>query len=220
MSNIVTVGYTAEGPTDQRFLEAIINTTVEEIAFACDGLIQVFDPVFYVFPKTGFVNGLLSVAKEAHNNGIHILCVHTDADDLRDIAVFNNKVNPALKAINEAGNEICNNIVPIVPIRMSEAWMLADKELLKSEIGTTLSDNELYINRDPETIADPKSTIINAIRIAQSDLSKKRDMVTIGELYMSMGQKIKTEDLERLSSYRKFKAAMKESFIRLNYLHE
>lgn len=39
----------------------------------------------------------------------------------------------------------------IETIQMVEAWMLADKELLKSEIGTQKSDFELGILRAPKT---------------------------------------------------------------------
>ncbi|MGZ3755692.1 MAG: hypothetical protein ACXVAY_15690 [Mucilaginibacter sp.] len=219
MSNIVTVGYTAEGTTDQRFLEAIIKKTIENIADECEGSLEVYDPVFFSFPKQGFIDGVVEIAKKAHNNGIFILCVHTDADDMRDANILNAKINPAFEAVNSINDGVCKNLVPIVPITMSEAWMLANKNLFKSEINTTLSDDNLHINRNPETIANPKQIIEEAIRIAQSHLPRRRDKITISELYLSIGQKIEIEDLERLTSFIKFKTAVRTAFMNLNYLH-
>jgi hypothetical protein len=219
MSNIVTVAYATEGSTDQRFLETIIKNTVEDVAFECEALIEVFDPIFFPFPRTnGFSNSVIDLARQAHSNGIYILCIHADADDTRDINVINFKIGPAVEAINELQGNICKNIVPIIPVTMSESWMLADKELFKNEIGTTLSDEDLNINRNPETIANPKQVIKDAIRIAQSHLPRRRDRITISELYLSLGQKIKIEELEKLNSFMKFKLAVRGAFVQLNYL--
>ena len=102
---------------------------------------------------------------------------------------------------------------------MLEAWTLADKELLKKEIGTTKSDNDLGINRYPEGIGDPKQTIKEAIRIAREDLTKRRRKdLTINELYLPIGQKIEIEKLDILPSFIKFKDSIRASFRTLNYL--
>ncbi|MFI5140639.1 MAG: hypothetical protein ACHQIM_22670, partial [Sphingobacteriales bacterium] len=157
-------------------------------------------------------------AKEAFNTGIFILCVHADADQIDDSHVFNYKIIPAIKSIQKNPDGICKIIVPIVPITMSESWMLADKELFKSEIGTTLSDETLNINRPPELMANPKALIENALRIAQESLPGRRFKLTIGELYQPIGQKISIEKLNSLNSFKKFKAAIEVAFKELNYL--
>ncbi len=220
MSNIVTVGYITEGTTDKRFLETIIKKTIEEIAYSCDGQIDVYDPIYLECDKHGgFSNVLVNAAKEAFENGIFILCIHTDSDNTNDNLVFSQKINPAIKAIHDSNEEICKIIVPIVPITMSESWMLADKELFKNEINTTLSDEDLNIARDPESIADPKDLIITALRVAQRDLPKRRFKLTISDLYQPIGQKVSIDRLNMLNSYKKFKIAVEEAFRDLNYLH-
>ena len=220
MSNIITVGYITEGSTDKRFLETIIKKTVEEIAFNCEGQIDVYDPV-YLNPskEDSFISGAINAARKAFNNGIFILCIHVDSDSSKDINAFENKINPSIIAIKEIADKICKVIVPIVPITMSESWMLADKELFKNELGTTLSDENLNINRHPETIADPKALIENALRIAQEHLPKRRFKVTIGELYQPIGQKVSIEKLNNLNSFKKFKTAVESAFKELNYTH-
>ena len=101
---------------------------------------------------------------------------------------------------------------------MMEAWMLADTELLKSEIGTTKSDNDLGINRDPESIADPKTVIEEAIRIAQSDLPKRRQRLTISDLYAIIGDKIGLDRLSLLNSYLRFQEEVRNTYRTLNYM--
>ena len=97
--------------------------------------------------------------------------------------------------------------------------MLADKELLKREIGTEKSDNELQIHRHPECIANPKESIETAIRIAREGLTKKRRKdLTISELYLPIGQALDLEKLEVLSSYQDFKSNIKEAFRKLHLL--
>ena len=98
--------------------------------------------------------------------------------------------------------------------------MLADKALLKQEIGTNKSDIELGINRHPETVSDPKEVISNAIRIAREELTqKRRRQLTITELYLPLGQSVDLSKLENLTSYQDFKKNIREAFVQLNLLH-
>lgn len=220
MSNIVTIAYTTEGTTDQRFLESIIRKTFEEIAYECESEIEVFDPVYIKFTKKQeFVKDVLDVSIHAYKIGMNVLCVHVDADAHNDKDVTEFKIVPVREALSELRvEEACKIFVPIIPIHMSEAWMLADKELLKEELGTNKTDIELDIIRSPESISDPKTVIENAIRIVQEHLPKRRNKVTLGELYQPIGQKIGIEKLEALSSFKKFKSSVRNAFVDLNYL--
>jgi len=221
MSNQLTIGFVTEGVTDVRFLGSIIQRTFEAIAFECVGQIEIL-PVQHIEKQSGeFIEAMATYAKLADNRGIMVLCVHTDADDSTDTHTFNYKIEPAFNSIEETLDEaLCKNLVAIVPVQMVEAWMLSDIELLKSEIGSTVSDQQLGLHRKPEGIADPKAVIENAIRVARQNLTKRRrhDLV-IGELYLPIGQKISLSALEKRPSYRKFRDAVQEAFKKLNYLY-
>jgi len=91
---------------------------------------------------------------------------------------------------------------------------------LKKEIGTTKSDAELGLNRNPESIANPKRLIADAIRIARQDeVKRRRRELSIEELYLPIGQKVSLTALERLPAYQQFKEAVRSAFRQLNYLH-
>ncbi len=220
MSNIITIAYTTEGATDQRFLESIIRKTFEEVALTCKGEIEVFDPVYIELKKNmNFIENIKNLAITALNIGINVFCIHADSDNISDEHVFKHKIVPAVQAVNTLPvDKACNNLVAIVPVRMSEAWMLADTDLLKEEFNTTKTDSELFININPETIADPKAVIEKALQLAQDHLPQRRNRIIIGELYQPLGQKIQLNKLEQLSSFKKFKLSVEDAFRKLNYL--
>lgn len=197
MGKQIIVGLITEGSTDVRFLESIVRRTFEDIAFECTQDIDIFVHIL----KTPKIGTFVDYTKNASNDGvtsygIMTLAVHTDADRDTYQERMNNKIDPAKNALNKLNEDYCKLITPIIPVRMIEAWMLADKELLKSEIGTTKSDNDLGIHRAPETIADPKHIIEEAIRIATEHLPKRRQKLSISELYAIIGDTISIKELE------------------------
>lgn len=218
MSNIIIVGFTTEGSTDVRFLESVIRRTFEDVAFECETEISVHDVLHISKKNQVFNDNLRLVAEEAKKSGVMVLCVHADADSENQDAALRYKFNPAMEAIVKT-DDCCDIIVPIIPVRMTESWMLSDKDLFKSEIGTSKNNNDLEIARNPEEIADPKAVIEEAIRIATEDFPNRRNRVQISELYLPIGQKIDLNKLKALTSYNKFVDEVRTAFVKLNYMH-
>jgi Domain of unknown function (DUF4276) len=220
MSNFITIGFITEGTTDVRFLGQIIRRTFEDVAFDCQGEIEVYEPQ-HIKSSGKFVDEVFQASKDAFMIGMKVLCVHTDADDRNDNHVIQYKINSAFENIENSGeNNLCKNLVAVIPIQMTESWMLADKAVLKNEIDTELLDTDLEIHRNPENYANPKEAIENAIRIARSNLpQRKRYEFGIGELYQIVGQKTDLAKLSKLSSYQKFRGNVIKSFKALGYLH-
>lgn len=224
MSRFIFAGLFTEGTTDIRFLESVVNKTLTDLAFECTGDIELSLQIITI-TKTGltFAEQVKHAAIKGYNEfGISLLCVHADADGRTDETVFQERFTPAQALLNEANEqESCKLLTPIVPVQMTEAWMLADADLLRREIGTELSANDLGLYRAPETIADPKAVIVEAIRIASSSQTKRRRHdLTIGELYLPIGRKLDLDKLEKLPSFSKFKDLLRQSLRQLNLLHE
>ncbi|WP_343700610.1 DUF4276 family protein [Chitinophaga sp.] len=222
MSNILTVAFSGEGTSDERFMVGIVQRTFEALAVECETDIEVFPTTYFPPPHLGDVRkNYEDLARKAFASGIQILCIHADADGETDENVLKYKFAPALEQINKIGNDkICKNLVEVIPVHMTEAWMLADKDILKEEIGTTKPNQTLGLARDPETIADPKGVIIEALRVAQAEYPVKRKKIGIGALYQPLGQKISLTRLDALSSYSKFKEKARAALVRLNYLRK
>jgi hypothetical protein len=215
------IGLYTEGPTDIRFLKSVIKRSFEETCYECLGELEIFDIQEIKINKSSFVGDVINASRKGVNDfGITILCVHTDADDSSDNNVYNNKINPALTEIENTKEDICKVIIPVVPVQMTESWMLADKELLKKEIGTNKNDTELDIYKNPEQYADPKAVIENAIRVASQERTRRhRKDLALSDLYLSMGQAISIDKLEQIPSYNKFQENIRKALRQLNYLY-
>lgn len=216
------IGFTVEGTTDTRFLKEIIQTVFEETAYECSTDVEIEDVRIVDVPKTTFVETMLEASRKAAiDYGMSVLCIHADSDARTIEDVTNNKFNPLVEALNEVDNEnYCKSIVPIIPIQMTEAWMLADKELLKEKIGAKNKQNiDLGIEKSPESYADPKETIKDAIRIAQAEkVKRKRNELTINDLYEELGQSISLNDLREIPSFCVFEGSVKSAFRSLGYI--
>jgi Domain of unknown function (DUF4276) len=224
MSNFILATLYTEGTTDLRFLNSVVERTLEQLAYDCSGDIETRLELIN-FDKTGqsFNNQVLQAARVSTSKySSLILFVHTDSDHDNDSKVFESKIIPAINFLNIQTESVCKHIVAIVPIQMTESWMIADKELLKSEIGLENSDSELGIHSNPETINNPKNVIENIIRISKEDLTKRKRNkgLDISDLYQIIGQKINLSELEKLSSYNKFKQSLIEKLKELNFYHK
>lgn len=225
MSNFILSGLFTEGTTDVRFLSSVIERTLQDIAFECSGEIETQLEIIKIDKRgLNFTQQILEASKQGFEKfGILLLFVHTDSDDETDEIIFNSKIIPA-KTLLSAQNkdDFCRDMVAIVPIRMTEAWMIADKELLKDEIGITKTDVELGIHLNPEKINNPKSQIEDIIRLSKENQTKRRRNggLHISELYQILGQKTELLHLEKLHSYTKFKEALIEKLKDLNFYHK
>ena len=215
------IGIYTEGTTDERFLESIVHRSFIELAVdECKPDLDI-EVMTIAIKRNGlnFTEQVLEASKSGiENYGISILCVHKDADDRDSHRAFT-EINGAFSELQKLGDEYCKLITPIVPVQMIEAWMLADKTLLKREIGTNKTDNELGINRNPEWIADPKNVISDAIRIARATLPKRRRRdLDISELYLPIGQKVELIELKKLPSFQEFYNSIRETYRRLHFM--
>ena len=218
MAYPIYVALTVEGTTDTRFLESLLTSVFQEMALNhVDEDVDCIVSVLGRYNKgDGFVEGILEASRDAMTEfGATALAVHTDADsmsyDERRSTNFD-KVFEAIRGMNP--DDYCKVITPVIPVRMVEAWMLADRDLLRAEIGTTLTNAQLDIDGDPETFSDPKEKIEEAIRRAAAKATHKKPVnnVCIDELYQIIGMKLSLESLERMPSFQRFEQEILASF--------
>lgn len=224
MAYTIIVGLTTEGSTDVRFLETIVERAFETVALECQKDVEIISQTLETTKvgKGSFADYVVEASKEALRSGVTTVAVHSDADKntYDDRKKYN--FEPALAAVNALeDDEACKLITPIIPVRMIEAWMLADKDLLRLEIGTKLSDHDLGIDGAPENIADPKEKITVAIRTANENSTHKNPVrkVDISDLYDILGQKLDPSQLVHLESYRRFLDEIRATYRELGILY-
>ena len=222
MANFILAGLFTEGTTDISFLASVIERTLEEVVFYCKGEFETRLEIINIDKKgLSFDKQVLNASQQGLEKfSITLLFVHTDADASTDTNIFNSKIIPAQSLLDsEQDNIVCKKMVAIVPIQMTESWMIADKTLLKEEIGIDKSDADLGIHKNPEEIWNPKSVIEDIIRQSKAEQTKRkrRKGLNISELYQIIGRKIELTELEKLSSYLKFKKSLIEKLTELNF---
>ena len=218
MSNIIQIAYTTEGSTDERFLGNIIGKTFESLLFEGGTEIEIHAPVHVTGKGKYFIEKINAVATTY--NYFHVICVHCDSDDPAVDTVFNKKLNPAFQLVNNTANA-CKNLVAVIPVQMTEAWMLVDIDLFLTEINTDKSCDELNLPcraRHIESIANPKNRIEEALREAQINIARRRNKLKIADLYTPISQKLTVQQLQQLPSFKAFKDHARQTLINLNYL--
>lgn len=222
MGKQLFIGLAVEGNTDMRFLKSVVQRTFNRIVFDRsdqDIDIDVFEINVSKVGKT-FREFVASASQESVKRyGVLVLTVHSDSDKETLQQRMEDKFIPAqnyLDTLDE--NAYCKILVPVIPMRMVEAWMLADTQLLREEMGTDMTDSELGLHRSPEDIADPKELIENAIRLVQKALPKKRRTLAISDMYDILGYKISYESLYRLPSFKVFVNEAVEALRKIHYL--
>lgn len=218
MAYPIYVALTVEGTTDTRFLESLLYLVFQELAL--NHVKEDVDCVVSVLGRydksRGFSNGVIKASKDAMAEfGATALAVHTDADKMTyDERRTTNFTNVFREIKTLSASDYCKIITPVIPVKMIEAWMLADCDLIRQELGTSLTNAQLGIDGDPEKFADPKAKIESAIRKASQNATHKKPVkgVTIDDLYQIVGMKISLNSLEQLSSFRKFEQEILTSF--------
>lgn len=211
--NVVTVAYLGEGPTDERFLGKIIERTLYDIIAKSYTDLQVYVP--YFAGKSSLKNLKYQLTDIL---GFTVICIHADADNATPKRALEERVQPLVELILEHRPE--QKTVPIVPVYMVEAWMLADSAALKEELSTDRSYQELGIKIPVESITDPKKALQGAIHIIDQALPpKQRGQNTLGSLYEELSNNIDLHELKKLPSYQAFYKALENSLKTLHFIH-
>ncbi|MFE9332593.1 hypothetical protein, partial [Streptomyces sp. NPDC006925] len=107
-----------------------------------------------------------------------------------------------VEAVREELAGDASRIVPLVPVRETEAWMLTDPEALREAAPTR--DTAWQVPHDVEKVADPKAVLNDALgrrRDAERDFDR-------------LGQTVALESLTKVSAYRRWvcdlRAAMEQ----------
>ena len=214
----------AEGSTDNRFLNSIAQRTASRILNLKSMSVVDVPELQIISPRaTGSqVDRILYAAQAAH--GHHLLLVHADADARTFKTAWSERIEPGLFEIREAhkrGTPVCDRIVPVIPIRMTESWMLADPDALVAVIGTSVSPRELSLPNKPsqvETIAHPKTKLQEVLNVAVGGSSRRRRAREIGRIYEPLARGIDIERLARVPAFRKFQKDLTQALRELHFI--
>jgi len=213
MPNVLLSAYSGEGPTDKAFLGILIKRVLDRFLLDSPQMIEVLPPVWYGVAK-GMEIALVAI--KAGKDGIQLYFPHSDTDYEDYSTAFNNRIKPAL---DELDNEAVTRpvVVPVLISRETEAWMLADVDLLLEELGGKLKRRDIQLSSYPESYADPKAKLEEVVRMANAGQRRRRG-IRKADLYEPLANGVSLERLDELASFQKLLVATRRALVTVGFL--
>jgi hypothetical protein len=137
---------------------------------------------------------------DLEQQSLDFVVVHCDADS-KDPEMRIAKIRDALIEKGIIG-------IPVVPVQMTEAWLLTDADAIRTVVGRPSKQTDLQlpaISRIEHT-HDPKRTLFNALREASDTTGRDRKKLNsnLGEYRRRLLQRIDIDgEVNRLSSWKR-----------------
>ena len=219
--NVLVLALYAEGSTDNRFLPPIIQRTAERIITEYgQDLVDVSELV--IVPKQQCQHReecILNAARHVHH--CHALIVHSDADGRTLDRALSERIQPGFDLVYRTDKAACKHLVPVIPVQMIEAWMLADHGALCAVIGTDLSPQKLGLPNRPTEVerdANPKQTLREVIQKAVSHRPRRRRQFDFSNHQEYLAHMINLDTLNSVPSYREFVVNFKKTLAELKFI--
>ncbi|MGC9397981.1 MAG: DUF4276 family protein [Anaerolineae bacterium] len=220
MKQLVLALY-VEGPTDERFLPPLVRRTAEDLLIGQD--VDILDPLLIddeVHARPTLVEQLVAAARKAR--GYHLLIVHQDADAPTRDPALEKRINPGVRALAQHGDDCQQRIVPLVPVRMVESWMLTDAEAFCAVLPGCKDPHRLAFPPAPhqvESLPDPKVFVAQAIEVGMAHRSRRhRWRFDFTRVQSRLGETIRLEVLQKVPSYRAFRENLAHALMELHFL--
>ena len=194
MSRQLTWSIVADGGTD-RMLVPIIEWTIHRL----DPDVEILEPEF--LKRSGSVQDFL----RTYESDAMIIFVHRDSENL-----------PLEHRLREFGNVTRQDVVPVVPVRMSEAWILFDGTAIARAAGSRAGEVSAPRIGEIESISDPKDRLDELLFHAADSPTGRRGRNfrrSIAQRRISVATHITDYGpLEVLPAFRRFQDALAERY--------
>jgi len=210
--------YWAEGASDGRILIPIVERALEAWLLArargpFDLLLQALSPL----PEARtFVERVASLVQQSQG-WVHVLFIHTDAGAGTTRRARRERIEPALQAA-QALVPGWRTIVPVVPVRESEAWLLVDESAIRAAIGVPHGGAGLELParaRDVEHVLDPKRAFERAVRRVLRGPRALREWRAVQQ---GVAVRVPLNELRTVPAYREFEAELDGTLRRIPWL--
>lgn len=200
MSRPLVPGLLAENRTDERFLGAVVFRQVtaltEKVArHVVDVAKTQIGECWTIKDADRVCEAVAELADDCH-----LICVHNDHNE-------RGKAEKVVQILREQGLAI--PVIPLVPVRETEAWLLADRDVWAGLPGSDTSGLPVR-PRDVEKISDPKP-VLDAVR----PRSGRR---TRADYFDYIGQNVDLDVLAQIPAYADWVAETEEALKGLGYL--
>lgn len=143
-----------------------------------------------------------------------LLFVHRDADALSP----DDRREEIVSAVQQAG--IDPPAVCVIPVRMTEAWLLLDEEAIRLASGNPRGRQTLNLpaRNSIERVANPKEILFQAIRIASEQTGRRLRNLRVEERRHRVAELMNYEFLRNLPAFRCLENDLIETLTTMRWL--
>jgi Domain of unknown function (DUF4276) len=197
-----------EGPTDRRFLEPLIRRALLRlVASRCSTPVDIAEQFVDLAASSKELEHIASRII-ATASAVDLVFVHADGG-INPERARTERFEPVVEQVGEVGGEQPLTLVAVVPIRETEAWLLADPDGLRTAFGTTRSIDELGLPAnagDVEHVVDPKALLVEAYQRAIGPRRRRRISRGYQSFFALLGEQVALVRLEDVPAFRRFEA--------------
>lgn len=115
----------------------------------------------------------LQLCKRQHTSECHLLFIHRDAENQG----WQQRYDEIQKALKQARNVKFEQTVPIIPVRMTEAWLLLDAQAIRKAAENPGGRARLDLPKIStlESLPDPKSCLRDLLLTAKEWTGRRRN---------------------------------------------
>jgi hypothetical protein len=135
------------------------------------------------------------------------MLIHRDADKV-DPAKRRREIIDAVRQA-QANNPLIPTSVPVIPVRMSEAWLLVDEQALRKAAGNPHGKGTIHLPalKSLEQLPDPKQTLQTLLVDASATRGRKRRNFNVDAAKFRLAELIgHYENLRQLPAFRRLEA--------------
>lgn len=197
--SIITISIVCDGTSDlciHDLIQWIADTSFPEQAFRISEARE-------VIPAHGPLHLRLKKAYSSYEP--HIIVCHRDAESMP----MENRIAEITSA--HADSNIPIPVVPAVPVRMIESWLLTNAHAIRCAADNKNGTVELNLprNRDIEQIADPKQVLFNTLKTATNLAPRRLKQFDVHRARRRIASFLEDfNSLKRLPSFQKFESEL------------
>lgn len=207
---MLVFGFCGEGIADYKFTLEVVRRTVQDLLPTEDVQAESIEHI-------GGTQEERIIYFAERTNGYHMAFVHLDADGRTRDRAYAERFYPGYQQVQERQDGVNKMLVPIIPIRMTEAWMLADFEAFKDITGTRKTAADLNFPSSPHQVEtlDAKEVFESAVRNARPG---RRRHLTPKDIYLPLAEVVRLALLRRVPAFEAFESDLKKTLAQLNYV--
>lgn len=205
----VVVGLFCEGPTDRRFLPPVIYRTLLALLLERpDARVELQEEIV-LYPERTNDECARAICRDRDH--VDVFVVHADAARPQNDQAQERIIGPIRALAGERCGLAPARIVPLLPVREMEAWILADPDAIARAVGFRSWPDGVPLGWQPEraeSVPDPKRTLDEAVR-ALSGGRRGRRSFGAGAFLDLIAAEADLGRLGRLASYQRFRAELR-----------